>query len=231
MIRWIKVIARRVLLPAGAEAGKAKDSVVIRKFNSREVSRLLYFRRMFDLVGDVQGDVVECGVAFGWSLLALCFLAKDEQKGRKIWAFDSFEGFPEPSTHDSGVSLEKQAYEAASVESVTKFLGASGLERDFIHSQITFVKGFFNESLDKYRGGPIAFLHLDGDLYESYRDSLEQMFPKMATGGVVLFDEYMGNIDNIKWPGAQKAIDEYFGEKKSEICRDSASGKYYLVKR
>jgi hypothetical protein len=42
----------------------------------------------------------------------------------------------------------------------------------------------------------------------------------------VLFDEY----ESVRFPGARKAIDEYFGERRQLIARDGASGRHYLAK-
>ena len=94
----------------------------------------------------------------------------------------------------------------------------------------TLVKGFFEESLLKYTGKQIALLHLDADLYESYKTSLELLYTKIPKGGVVAFDEYMGTFEHINFPGAKKAIDEFFGGRNYEIIRDQAFGKYYVIK-
>ena len=36
-------------------------------------------------------------------------------------------------------------------------------------------------------------MHVDSDLYESARVSLETLGPRLAPGSVLLFDEYLGN--------------------------------------
>ena len=197
----------------------------------REVTRLFYFKRLFDLIKDVEGDVVECGVGRGGSFLYLAFLMKDEMKGRKLWGFDSFKGFPMPSDHDKSVRRpQKGDWDWTSVNWVEGLLVNAGLDRGFVRSQVTLVKGFFKESLPKYRGSSIAFLHIDVDLYDSYLTVLHELFPKVAPGGVILFDEYMETTDLLKFPGAQKAIDEYLGPMTTLISRDKITGKYYLIK-
>lgn len=195
-------------------------------------SRLLYFRRMFDLVKDVDGDIVECGVGRGNSLVLLAFLAKEEAHKRHLWAFDSFEGFPQPAAEDASVRNPKKGdWSRTGVRLVEQALVDGGLDVPFVRSHVTLVKGFFEESLPKYAGGRIALLHLDVDLYTSYRTALTLLYPKVAVGGVILFDEYMSTIDHLHFPGAQKAIAEYFGVRASEIRRDQPTGKYHLVKR
>ena len=49
-------------------------------------------------------------------------------------------------------------------------------------------------------------LHLDCDLYESYKISLTNLYDKVVAGGIIMFDEY----DDQRWPGARRAIDEFF---------------------
>ncbi|MBI3087359.1 MAG: class I SAM-dependent methyltransferase [Candidatus Omnitrophica bacterium] len=195
-------------------------------------SRLLYFKRLFDLVSDVEGDVVECGVGRGNSLALLAFLVKEEAHKRHLWAFDSFEGFPEPSSEDASVRHPKKGqWGRTGVRLVEQILLDSGLDLAFVRSHVTLVKGFFEDSLPKYAGGPIALLHLDVDLYDSYRTALTRLYPHVAVGGVVLFDEYMGTVEHLHFPGAQKAIAEYFGSRLSQIRQDRQTGKYYLIKR
>ena len=49
----------------------------------------------------------------------------------------------------------------------------------------------------------IALLRLDTDWYESTRHELEHLYPRLATGGVLIVDDY-GH-----WEGARKATDEH----------------------
>ena len=51
-----------------------------------------------------------------------------------------------------------------------------------IRNQVHLIKGFFDETLHKYEG-KIALLHLDCDLYESYKISLEILYGKVSSGG------------------------------------------------
>ncbi|RJX30690.1 MAG: hypothetical protein C4516_07945 [Oxalobacter sp.] len=67
-----------------------------------------YFSSKFDLIKNIQGDVVECGVGFGHTLLLICQCSHIEGKQRQIWAFDSFEGFPEPSSEDTSFRNPKK---------------------------------------------------------------------------------------------------------------------------
>ncbi len=115
---------------------------------------------------------------------------------------------------------------------ILNYLTQNGkVEPSYLRKHIRLVKGFFNESLVKYDNNPIALLHLDCDLYESYKICLEYLWPKVAEGGMVLFDEYKTPSAIKHFPGASKAIDEYFGELKKRIKLNEFANKYYIFKR
>ena len=95
-----------------------------------------------------------------------------------------------------------------------------------IHDRVRLIKGFFDKTLPQYEGR-IALLHLDGDLYESYKVSLETLYEKVAPGGIIMFDEYLDQ----RWPGATKAIDEFFSGKPEKVVpHDKCTWKYHVTK-
>jgi len=96
----------------------------------------------------------------------------------------------------------------------------------FVRKRTSLVAGYFEASLAGYDGSPIALLHVDVDLYESYSTLLEALYGFVAPGGAVLFDEYRDPA----WPGAEHAVDEFFGEAAGRIQRDEVTGKHYLIK-
>ncbi|MGH2627166.1 MAG: TylF/MycF/NovP-related O-methyltransferase, partial [Anaerolineales bacterium] len=193
--------------------------------------RLLYFNRMLSLVSDIEGDIVECGVGRGETLLALAILLQDDGRSRNLWGFDSFTGFPTPTEEDrSPRKPRKGEWAVASRHDIHRLLLHAGLDPWFVDTRIVLVEGLFQDTLPHYRGGQIALLHLDVDLYDSYRSCLAHLWPKVAGGGVVLFDEYRNTTENIKFPGAAIAIDEFFGSEVSRVQRDEPSGKFYLVR-
>jgi O-methyltransferase len=199
--------------------------------NYQWLVHFLYFKEIFDLIADVEGDVVECGMGRGNSFFKLCCLAHSENKGRKVYGFDSFEGFPEPSEEDNGPrDLQKGKWNVSTVEIIYDLLTEVGrIEGSFIRDNVILIKGFFDESLHKYDGRTVALLHLDVVLYNSYKLTLECFWPKMAKGGVVLFDEYR-NVSR-EFPGATKAIDEFFGDLRDQIQFNKQANRYYIVKR
>ena len=200
------------------------------KTHYESLAHFLYFKEIYDLVTDLEGDIVECGVGHGHSFYKLCCLAYYENKGRNIYGFDSFEGFPEPSEEDASPRIPlKGEWNVATVETIERVLTEAGrIEPSFIQNSVKLVKGFFEESLSRFDGESIVFLHLDVDLYKSYKVTLEYFWPKVARGGVVAFDEYRNATE--KFPGAAKAIDEFFGSLVTQIQFNEQANRYYIVK-
>jgi hypothetical protein len=109
---------------------------------------------------------------------------------------------------------------------MVKKLRSAGLSQEWIASHVKLVKGFFEDTLGLYDGSPITILHIDADLYDSYKIVLEKLFPFVVRGGIVLFDEYA----EVKWPGATQAVDEFLKGKPYKLKKDEESGKYFFVK-
>jgi hypothetical protein len=212
------------------ESGHLQNCLEIPRFTLPEAVRFQYFADLMDLINDLDGDIVECGVGWGWSFLYFCLLARIENRGRHVWGFDSFEGFPNPSEEDTSPRKPQQGEWKTDLMAVYKLLESSGLDAVFTRYQVTLIKGYFEESLSQYTGEKIALLHADADLYQSYKSIYDHLFDKVVPGGIILFDEYMNTFEYYKWPGAKTAIDETFLNK-AELKRHSKSGKYYAIKK
>ena len=69
-------------------------------------------------------------------------------------------------------------------------------------------KGWFSELSGLDMPEKIAFAFLDGDFYESIRDSLKLVLPRMVPGGVLIVHDYT----NPALPGVKRAVREVFSE-------------------
>ncbi|MGR6964406.1 TylF/MycF/NovP-related O-methyltransferase [Geodermatophilus sp. URMC 61] len=116
------------------------------------------------------GMALEFGVYTGGTLTVIA----QARGGRDVFGFDSFAGLPEDwrSRYPAG---------AFEVDAVPTIPGAE------------LVVGLFEDTLSGFLAdhpGPVAFLHLDADLYSSTRTVLDHVGPRLHPGTVVLFDEY-----------------------------------------
>ncbi len=199
----------------------------LRCFDCKTLEKVIYLHAVYEKIKGVQGDVVECGIGYSETFQILSCLVSKDVVPRTLWGFDSFEGFPEPTKEDTSARNPKKGeWKVLSVPQLYTILGRLRLDKSFIDSRVKIVKGFFDDTLPKTNVPPIAFLHLDVDLYASYKTCLRELFPKVAEGGVVLFDEY----DSPSFPGAKKAIDEYFKGTAYRLQKDADTGKYFLIK-
>jgi|HubBroStandDraft_6_1064221.scaffolds.fasta_scaffold22894_4 hypothetical protein len=125
-----------------------------------------------DQVG-VQGHYLEFGVFSGGTIRHIA----RRRPALKIHGFDSFEGLPEAW---SGFNLGQRA-----------FSRSSRLPR--VPKNVVLHKGWFTETIARWCGenpGPIAFIHIDCDLYSSTVDILAGLSERMQPGTVIVFDEY-----------------------------------------
>jgi len=190
------------------------------------LDRLMYYRDQVERVARVPGDIVECGVSLGHGALTFMLLSEYVGVPRTYWGFDSFEGFPAPVAKDEHTPIKGPEFWANPPEAVMKVLRDGRLPEEWIRDRVRLVKGWFQDTLPKYEGR-IALLHLDCDLYESYKICLETLYDKVEPGGIIMFDEYADK----RWPGAAKAIDEFFADKPERVgAHPKCDWKYFVQK-
>ena len=160
----------------------------------------------------LEGEIVECGCFKGLSSYMFCNYARQilgEFSGENYHIFDSFEGISEPSVNDlitsSEFGKEGEAFKVAgsyrgSLEDVKKTLG------DF--PNINYHPGWIPNTFQGLPERRYKFVHLDLDLYEPIRPSIDYFYPRLVPGGVIVVDEY----GFPRWPGAKRAVDEFCSE-------------------
>lgn len=156
----------------------------------------------------IGGDVVECGVWKGGSMMAMArSLLELGSTSRTLWLFDTFEGMSPPTEHDVDAwGRPAQAYldrgprfNAASLAEVREHMKLAG----YPDERVRYVEGRVEETVPREAPDRIALLRLDTDWYQSTRHALENLFPRVVPCGIVIIDDY-GH-----WLGARKAVDEY----------------------
>ena len=172
---------------------------------------------LFNLVNEIRlidGDLVETGVGRGLSLATLVYAVSFFSLNKIVYGFDSFAGFPNASQEDLGPRVQEvnkaSGWETTSPEmvcSIFEFERQKPSTRSLLSEQdvcVKLVPGFFHETMPDSLPDKIALLHVDCDLYGSYKIVLENAVPRMSSGGIIVFDEYQDQC----WPGAKKAVDE-----------------------
>jgi hypothetical protein len=174
----------------------------------------------------IAGDVVECGVWRGGSMMAAALtLLRLGDQTRDLHLFDTYEGMTEPTDHDftpkygksarevlaDGDKPSSQAWAVAPIDQVKSNVRSTTYPDD----RVKFVQGAVEATLPAHAPPRIALLRLDTDWYESTRHELVHLFPRLVSGGVLIVDDY-GH-----WAGAKKAVDEYLSEENIPLllCR------------
>lgn len=166
------------------------------------------------------GDLVECGVWRGGSMMAAALTLLDEgDTVRHLYLYDTFSGMSEPTNEDKNLDgkMAQQQLDSepvntgiwchASLKEVQENLYSTGYPKENIH----FVQGKVEETIPKTMPEGVAVLRLDTDWYESTRHELLHLFPRLAQYGILILDDY-GH-----WQGARKAADEYFAQRQKPI--------------
>ncbi len=162
----------------------------------------------------IPGDIVECGVWKGGSMMAVAKTLMDRQAVRTLHLFDTFEGMPEPADVDKDFRGETAAQRMAREKGAGGFWVYGPLDevkrnlRDtgYDESRVVFVKGKVEETIPAHAPERISLLRLDTDWYESTYHELVHLYPRLSIGGVLIIDDY-GH-----WEGARRAVDQYIEE-------------------
>ncbi len=168
----------------------------------------------------IPGDIVECGVWRGGSMMAVAFtLLQLGCTDRRLYMFDTYEGMSTPSDEDIDLnsidarqlltSQQKNTAQDniwcyASLDDVQANMSQTGYNKN----QVCFIKGKVEDTLPGCDSlpGQIALLRLDTDWYESTKTEMEFLYPRLVKGGFFIADDY-GH-----WKGSRKAIDEYLAQ-------------------
>lgn len=163
---------------------------------NKETAQILAIAR--DCLG-VPGDFVEFGCYRGDTSLLLADIIRNSDKS--LWLYDSFEGLPEKSASDQPELNPEFRPGALSTSK-------RALKLRFLRSNTPvpiIKKAWFNELNQSDLPRQISFAFLDGDLYDSIRDSLRLIFPVLHPQSKIVIHDYY----NHQLPGVKKAVDEF----------------------
>ena len=151
---------------------------------------------------EVPGDLIETGVwRGGASIFMRGVLRARGVDDRLVWACDSFEGLPPPSSKypaDRGARWHTVDHLGVSLDEVKANFERYGLLDD----QVKFVKGWFKDTLPGLNDRKWALIRLDGDMYESTMDALGALYPNLSPGGYLVVDDYFV-------PACREAVHDY----------------------
>lgn len=166
----------------------------------------------------LDGDVAECGVYRGGTAFLLAeTIANHSRRPVQLDLFDTFAGMPKSADADASAHREGD-FGDTSLTAVQQYLSG--------YANVAFHPGFIPESFAGLQRQLFSFVHVDVDLYASVRDCCEFFHPRLARGGVMVFDDY--GFPHYR-DAARKAVDEFFASR-LEVPIVLATGQCFVVK-
>jgi len=215
-----RISSTRDRLPSEATSADRALIASLKPYTMTSAHRLWSLMNAVRFVIDekIPGDLVECGVWRGGSVMAMARAL--EERGvtdRHLWLYDTFQGMTAPTEADVEAGTGTTAAQMLAQTSVADgnnvwcVAGREDVEENlrttgYPINQFRFVEGDVTRTLHSNTPESISLLRLDTDWYESTRMCLEVLYPKLSVGGVCILDDY-GH-----WEGARKAVDDYFAQ-------------------
>ena len=153
--------------------------------------------KLFEMIRDMPGSIVECGVYRGNSLMLLQQLSLTLEPyaiNRTIYGFDTFEGFRSIDSVNDPADINESMFSDTNEQLLQQVVALQDIVRPVSRIPKThFIKGDIGKTVpdfvQKNPGLLISLLILDTDLYDSTKVALTNFLPHMHKGAIVLLDE------------------------------------------
>jgi O-methyltransferase len=163
----------------------------------------------------LSGDFIECGVFRGGTALLLARTLPT--RTGKLWLFDSFEGLSETS-QEKGDFYKRGDFNESSFEAVSELLSP-------FSQKVELRKGWIPASFSGLENLQFSFAHVDVDIYDPALACCDYIYPRLVSGGVMMFDDY-------GYPacrGERNAVDKFFADKSQPVIA-LPSGQGLVIK-
>lgn len=154
-----------------------------------------------DITAKVEGDIAEVGSYMGGSAKLICEAKRD----KTLHLFDTFEGLPDLSRWDDPSQFQKGNF-VSSFDFVSAYLKS--------YPNVYLYKGLFPLTATPIAHTKFSFVHIDVDLYEATKASLEFFYPRMTKGGIIISHDYDEH-------GVRKAFDDFFATQPEPVIEMS----------
>ena len=150
----------------------------IKKFTLVDIYRCYELWELAKQSARVEGAIVEVGVWRGGTGCLLALAAPE----KTVYLADTFAGVVNAGAHDTRYAGGEHA--DTSVEMVQGLLDSAGVQN------ARLLKGMFPGETAAMVEGRVALLHMDVDVYESARATVEWALPRLRPGAAMVFDDY-----------------------------------------
>ena len=179
---------------------------------------------------NIEGDIVECGVYNGNTMAFIGEINDEFNLNKKIWGYDTFNGFVENSFTDNDIDLKTRRKVKNDTSDI--YYTLNEVKKNIIQNnkknfdKYIFIEGDILETLNNKDNYPnkISFLRLDTDIYKTTKKQLEILYEKLVKGGVLHIDDYG------LCPGVKTAVDNFFSNKNIWLHRVDMTCRYLIKK-
>lgn len=156
-----------------------------------QTHKLEVFKAAYALLRSRPGDFAEFGCYNGGGARQLASLDPE----RLVWAFDTYEGIPAEDYHANEDHGNPPGKWRPSAPPELLYEGIPNIQP---------VEGRFANTLEVAASRRFLLVHIDCDYYESYKQVLEFLAPRLTPGAVLILDDY-GDAGC----GAKRAVDAW----------------------
>ena len=247
MLRYDGSVTKRNLTEAEVEFNAQREALISKVpsqyvadapfvFTTRvQTTAMLSRIRLFEMIREMPGAVIECGVFRGNSLMLLQQLSlvlEPYAINRTFYGFDTFEGFRSIDAKNDPNDINEAMFSDTNYD----VLEAASNLHDLVRPvnkipKMHLVKGDIAQTVPKFveenPGLLISLLILDTDLYDSTKVALQNFLPHMHKGAVVLLDE----VCYAKFIGETIALKEVCDLKQVQLRKfpfDSTCGYFQI---
>lgn len=184
-----------------------------------------------DITKDLEGDYCEIGVYLGGSaFLAGTYIRKlkekNEIKNRKMFLFDTFDGFDYKETENSPDQIWKGTHKLYGIKEtmlhVSQTLNSMGTPYSLYASNICT-----NELPSEIK--KLSVVNIDVDMYEPTLDALNKVSDLVVKGGIIICEDPSSTPGLY---GAYLAMNEFLeSEKGKDYLQIFKGAQYFLYKR
>ena len=174
-------------------------------------------------VKNVPGVAAEVGCFRGLSAYLACAVLSQLGRTMPFHVFDSFEGLSVPVEADFSSHLKPAAAGAPNPFTCSEEQVRSNLAR---FSFVDYHAGWVPDRFNDVAAERFCFVHIDVDLYEPTRDSIRFFWDRLSVGGAIVLDDH----GTLFFPGARRAVDEYFAERNDFFLFEMPAGSAVVVK-
>lgn len=182
----------------------------------RAMERKYAVYQLVKSLAGVPGELAECGTYAGETAYFMALAGREIGREQPLHIFDSFEGLSQPNAFD-GSFWHFGQYAIPESRARANLAG---------FADVRIYKGWIPARFDEVADRQFCFVHVDVDLYQPTRDTLDFFYPRLETGGILLCDDYGSTL----CPGARKAMDEFFRDK-PEYVIDLPTEQGLIIKR